>query len=322
MNGVICTLFEGGYHVGVAALINSLIRAGFEGDVVVGYRGELPTWADSMAAAPASDGVNLRQVAGAKVRIRFQPFDTKGHFTNVKPQFMYSVWAMYPDADAIFYFDPDIIVFASWSFFERWVGEGVGMAEDASPPLPRGHPKRRLWREYFGARGLTLTFREAVYANGGFVGVARPARSFVSLWERMMVDAESAIGGLDVSNLPGGRAAASVRDINGPFYNPDQDVLNAAVEAFDGEVTILGKEAMGFAPGGHVMCHAVNAPKPWGKPFVRNALRGFPPTVADKLFFKQSATPIDPFSSWWFVWRKKVSLLLAVLIGRFYSRRY
>ena len=44
MNITLCTLFEGNYHFGVAALSNSLIAAGYAGDLWVGYRGALPGW--------------------------------------------------------------------------------------------------------------------------------------------------------------------------------------------------------------------------------------------------------------------------------------
>jgi hypothetical protein len=44
MNISFCTLFEGNYHFGVAALSNSLIAAGYAGTLWVGYRGALSGW--------------------------------------------------------------------------------------------------------------------------------------------------------------------------------------------------------------------------------------------------------------------------------------
>ena len=41
---MVCTMAEHQYFYGVAALTNSLVRAGFKGTVVVGYRGEWPPW--------------------------------------------------------------------------------------------------------------------------------------------------------------------------------------------------------------------------------------------------------------------------------------
>lgn len=37
----ICTLFDGDFHYGLAAMLNSLVQAGYKGTVWAGYRGAL-----------------------------------------------------------------------------------------------------------------------------------------------------------------------------------------------------------------------------------------------------------------------------------------
>src|SRR5580658_22604 len=82
---VICTLYEGDYHFGLAALINSIVRGGFRGLFWVGYRGELPPWTAQLQRRP--DG--LYQVGEAL--LGFELINRSGHFTQFKPEFMSTI---------------------------------------------------------------------------------------------------------------------------------------------------------------------------------------------------------------------------------------
>lgn len=94
MNHAICTLFEGSYHQGVAALANSLHQAGFKGRIYAGYRGALPTWAASATPLdlPRWPGATVMPLA-EQLSLAFLPLDTQHHLTNYKPEFMLDLLA-------------------------------------------------------------------------------------------------------------------------------------------------------------------------------------------------------------------------------------
>ena len=111
-----CTLFEGHYQQGFAALTNSLVAAGFDGKIFAGYRGPLPPWSERRCVSEPNGTHTM--ACGAAV-IVFVPVDTARHLTNYKPEFMLDVWErLAVDCERMFYFDSDIIVLARWSFFE------------------------------------------------------------------------------------------------------------------------------------------------------------------------------------------------------------
>ena len=85
---VVCTLFEGHYHYGVAALTNSLYAAGYRGVIFAGYRGDLPPWTakaiDNSALGKGGKTLMIRK----DLHLHFIPLSTEYHLTNYKPDFM------------------------------------------------------------------------------------------------------------------------------------------------------------------------------------------------------------------------------------------
>src|ERR1039457_462980 len=81
----ICTLFEGDYHFGLAAFVNSLVRAGYAGTLWAGYRGALPPWLYQLKRLEDRD---CEYMVDDQIRLVFLRVETDMHLTNYKPQFM------------------------------------------------------------------------------------------------------------------------------------------------------------------------------------------------------------------------------------------
>ena len=318
MKSAICTLFEDNYHYGVAALFNSLHSQGFRGHFYAGYRGALPAWAGTASAHPDlhwPGSCTLSFTEG--LQVHFLPLDTHYHFSNYKPDFMLRLWnGLASEAEAMYYFDPDIVVTTPWSVFEEWVGYGAALCEDVNSPLAEHHPTRAAWRHYFGEAAIPLRFKESTYANAGFVGVHKKNRCFLEMWQTIQEAMGPAIGGLSYSFL----VVVSVPSPFAAFSLPDQDALNAAVEAWDGAVSFVNKVGMSFKPGKPLMSHAVGRQKPWLWQPLKRAMYGQPPRRADQDFW-EFANGLILSQPAGLIWRRKLAIKAAALIGRFYSRR-
>ncbi|PTY05440.1 hypothetical protein DB347_13750 [Opitutaceae bacterium EW11] len=309
MTSAICTLFEGHYHLGAAALINSLHASGFRGRFICGYRGELPPWA--RASRVESGSITVQDLGGG-FEIWFVPTAAKVHFTNYKPTFMLEMWnGPAGDADTFFYLDPDIVVKCPWDMLQRWATGGIALCEDVNNYLPPRHPMRLAWRDWLAEQRVPLVSSELDrYYSAGFVGVPHASRDFLTLWARMIERVGASLGTL--ANLKEGHATSL-------FHTPDQDALNIALMASSTVVNGTGPEAMDFAHGGHILSHAIGSRKPWRGGFVRDALRGYPPSTACKAFIEHVSSPIQVFTP---AEKRRLvsSLQMAALIGRFYRR--
>jgi hypothetical protein len=305
---IVCTLFEGDYHFGLAALVNSLVKSGFQGCISAGYRGLLPPWIKQLK--PSSHDGEYDICSG--VRIKFIFLDTPVHFTNLKPEFMRQLVREQPGWKYIWYIDPDITIRGSWSFYVQWVKYGIALCEDVNGRMAPNHPLRRKWMELAHAAGLKNPAPLDTYYNAGFVGVPAAYSGFLDLWQDVIRIAESK--GLDLTTF-------KVRgwDRMNPFYGGDQDSMNVAAMHGGYPLSAIGPEGMDFVRGGYTMSHPIGSPKPWRKNMVLSALGGVPPSAADKAFLAHLTYPIRPYGRLRLGLRR-VSCRVGALVGRFYRR--
>lgn len=301
---IICTLFEREYHYGLAALVNSICRSGYQGTVYVGYRGDLPPW----VSHNGSNGKSTEFHATDSVSIKFISLSTDMHLGNYKPEFMLRLLdEECPEAEACFYFDPDIIVLCRWNYFDEWALGGVALCADFADEMGATHPVRNAWRRYFEPLGLPLKTNHSLYFNSGFVGISRRHRDFVDLWRQAIELSRPAAGDLKYLNL-GDRTL--------PFCIPDQDCMNVAAMACESPISYMGRDAMGFTDGITVMVHPVGKPKPWEKNQLWAALRfGHSPNHDDRTFLAHAGSPISAYKPWRF-WLKRGEFKTARLLAR------
>jgi hypothetical protein len=306
MTSAICTLFEGDYHYGLGALVNSLYHHGYRGVIYAGYRGSLPPWIEkgklenSHLEFPFAPGASIRLIE----------VSTPIHLTNHKPAFMMDLWEKWcPDTEALFYFDPDITIKCRWSFFEEWVEAGVTLCEDVNPRMPSNHPVRNAWRRHCEPHGIVFAKEVDSYVNGGFVGLKRTHKQFVCLWKNVIELIDAA--GADLKSM-------GVSDRTQTFTIFDQDALNIAVMTCYEPVSIAGQDAMDlqYGGGGYIMSHALGNPKPWRKKMLWSALNAIPPSRADKAFLNYAKQPVQIYSPWR-LRLKKADLLAGSALGRY-----
>jgi hypothetical protein len=322
MESAICTLYEGHYHHGVAALSNSLYKSGFRGSVYIGYRGMLPSWAKG-----ARDNSLLNWEGGKTLSVavgldlQFLPLTTNYHLTNYKPDFMLQLWeGPAKNVDSMFYFDPDIVLVAPFSYLEEWIDCGVALCEDVNSPLQEFHPRRVGWRKYYRTYNIDLHFKNQIYVNGGFVGLLKKDIVFLHTWKKLQELMGEGIGGLSRSIFK--NSDQLLEKTSGDyaiFGKTDQDALNSAIESYTGDFSFMGKDAMDFANGVLLLPHALGVDKPWLINPIKNWVKGKIPRRVDKEFWRVVENPVSSFSRAK-IYKMKFSLKVAAFLGRFYRK--
>ncbi len=304
-NQVVCTLIEGDYHLGLAALVNSILRGGFRGLFWIGYRGPLPPWTTQLSR----DTDGLFEVGDA--RLGFEVQKTQIHFGQYKSEFLSSILDRGITAKNLWYFDPDITVLCGWNFFEQWVRHGVCLCQDDGYGfMPARHPLRCAWMDLAREAGWGEPKTELnQYFNSGFVGLEIANRDFLARWLDAVRLARA--NGVKPDQFQKGSRTQA-------FYTVDQDAMNIAAMYADAPLTPMGPEGMNFFHGGYVMHHSITAPKPWRKNFLRWALRGAAPTKADLHFLDCADGPIYPYPAGVLRAKRRAARIVA-LLHRFYG---
>jgi len=305
----VVTLVEGHFLSGAAALYNSLVANQFDGVFIVGNRGRdtLPgAILDSMESLP--EGLP---------KIKFIQLETPWHFTNYKPAFIEQIFDDYPACAAVTYLDPDIVVCGPWPWLASWCRHGPAVAGDVNWRIGPNHPTRHEWKALLRGANLEPHQCPETYINGGMVSVLREDLPFVALWQRLIEEVGATDNPLDgLGDITAWRQGGRWN----PMHTPDQDALNLAAMAWAKSLSVLGPDAMGFAPGGPpLIAHAVGPNKPWQRRHLSEALCGKPPRFVDKAYQQNAIAPIPLYSKASHR-RSTLALRVAALIGRFYRR--
>ena len=301
MNLAIFTLYEGDYHVGVAALVNSAFNCGFKGKIFILYKDKLPPWSlsNQWRDSFGKTGIN----------VCFEKCITPRHFGYHKPFAARAIFDANPDLDGLIYADPDIVFLAPYKFFEQWIDGGVALCLDSNFRwLHKNHPWRRDWRALAKRAGLPIQWDSPEYSNSGFFGLKKEAAQFLYHWMTVILQFEKEGGdtsGFDMQNRY--RSIVS-----------DQDALAASLYAILDEPAYLGQEGMGFNGHYFILSHAIENPKPWRQFFTKLALKGRKPSISAKLWLKHAQFPIPAMSRTKYL-LTKIDLNLASFISRFWG---
>lgn len=272
------TLCEPSYAVGAAALLNSLVAAGFRGTFIVGVKGEPTGWLKSPSQA--------RLPAGVRLRVEAAPGDR--HLTHGKARFAQRIFdELEPACAGVTYFDPDVVVKATWSRIAEQVQSACSVCADENAPPWEG--KVDAWSQFAASCTGVTTKMEGACCNGGFVGVMRGHRAMVDLWEKLLLACIAQ--GFDATSFVwnGQRTL--------PFFFVDQDMLNLAIRLAGVPAWIGGPETMDFAPGGNFLSHAISTPKPWDRWYLPRVLAGRKVRRCDIAFWQHAdgVIPAVPF---------------------------
>lgn len=299
---IITTLFEKEYHFGVGALINSLVKSGFKDLLIIGYKGNLPTWINQLQK------VDNLYYKFNDIFILFQCLDTEIHLGYYKPFFLADIFTRYSEVENIFYFDPDIVINAPWTFFSKWTKNKISLCLDVCFPfVSYNHPWRIDWLELAPMNSESET-KINYYVNSGFIGISRNYFKIVEKWKELTTNFKK--NGGDVKSFHQEQLWMPIRG--------DQELLNASITLnADLPYCVIGTEGMGFTLPDYIMSHAIGSIKPWNKSYTIYLItKGKKPSTPEKRYFENSMSYLKLYSKLKYG-LKKCDIKTASFLGRF-----
>jgi hypothetical protein len=305
---ILTSLAEDRYFLGLAALINSVVKNGsYINKIVIGYRGALPNWLPQLKESKNGKSCILN----SGIEMEFVLLESNLHMVHEKPKwFKHLCQVLEPDADEYFFYDSDIVIINRMSFFGEWVKEGVAICEDVNYDMSYNHPIRQQWARLAKEDGLIVNKNINRYYNSGFLGWTNKNNSFIDDWEKSFKV---------LAKKSGDMKQFRVHDRTHTVLSANQDSLNLAAMTTDCPLSIIGPEAMGFHYGLALMSHPTGS-KPWNRKYISEFISGYPPRSSDIDFWDNvNGSELRPFSDG-FVKRRQLLCKLLKGLGRFYQR--
>ncbi|MEM8525744.1 MAG: hypothetical protein AAGG68_13970 [Bacteroidota bacterium] len=302
------TLAENRYFLGMAALLNSIVKHGTYFDhIVVGYRGNLPSWLTPLKESKYGKAYAINE----QLSIELIAMDGSLHMVHEKPKWFHHLChELYPEADEYFFFDADIVVMNRMSFFGEWVQHGVALCEDINYYMALNHPIRLHWKKAAAAKGIAVKNQLYRYYNSGFLGWKQEHKAFLGDWEKCFAV---------LAEYSGDMTKFRTLDRTYPVLSTNQDSLNLATMITSVPMSAIGPEAMSFQHGLNLMVHPLGL-KPWDKKFLLDFFKGYPPRATDFIFWQNvNGQVFAPFSEWTVRWKVFTCKILR-FFARFYER--
>lgn len=300
MNIVGC-LVENDYWHGVSALLNSLIKNNFKGNFCIGYKGNIPAWCQKL-------NNTVDSVIPKCINIILIEIKCNRHVGFHKPFYLNDLIKTYHPA-RLFYFDVDCLPVTNFDFFEKWTENHISISMDECFTfVHKNHPWKIEWSNILEKNDLKVESIDLPYINSGYIGLPEKHYSLITIWKNITLYLENI--GLDT---------------NGFNKNPtlpiqgDQEILNLALCCFnESNLSILGKEGMGFKDPIYLMVHCTNSNKPWSCKYLISFLRkGVSASNRDKIYFKHINLHVKSFSIFQMLMRS-IDLKICSILNRIF----